>query len=112
MLRYVLLFVVCVFYYVLYVLLYVFWCVLFCFCYIYIVERIRRTTAAFGGENLGPVLPGSENTFLEKTPIAWTSMGLLGLLQIFPGCGEFEFTSGDLYIIAEIVSRTNLHRTQ
>ena len=31
--------------------------------YIYIVERIRRT-AAFGGENLGPVLPGSGNAFL------------------------------------------------
>ena len=30
-------------------------------------------------------------------------MGLLGLLYITPGCGEFEFPSEDLYIIAEKV---------
>ena len=30
-------------------------------------------------------------------------MGLLDLFQITPGCGEFDFTGGELYIIAEKV---------
>ena len=81
------------------------------YIYIYSGERIRRTTAAFGGENLGPVSPGSENTFLEKTPIPFGFPELLELLQISPGSGESEFTSGDLYIMGKIVSRRDI-RTQ
>ena len=34
------------------------------------LERFRRTTATFGGENLGAVLLGYGKTFLEKSPIA------------------------------------------
>ena len=46
-------------------------------------------------ENLGTVLVGSQNTFLEKTYIPWASLGLLRLFHITSGSGVLEFASGD-----------------
>ena len=70
---------------------------MYMYIYIYIYSG-RRITSRH--ENLGAVLIGSENMFLDKKK-SWASPRLLRLCHITSGSEELGFASGDLYIITK-----------